>query len=160
MVANQNQTTFLVARNVNNSHKLSWCIRVWEQTSSPDVDALEWILFTTVPITTETSALTQVDWYSVRWVIEEYHKCLKTGCAVEQRQLTTAVPQLMLKVLVTKLRLPNTKLTYCEFWRALARLGGFIGRKSDGNPGWQTLWRGWSRLQDFCWGASVANGGI
>jgi hypothetical protein len=29
---------------------------------------------------------------------------------------------------------------------AVARLGGFIGRKSDGMPGWQTIWRGWQRL--------------
>ena len=29
-----------------------------------------------------------------------------------------------------------------------AMLGGFIGRKSDGEPGWQTLWRGWIRLLD------------
>jgi hypothetical protein len=33
--------------------------------------------------------------------------------------------------------------------RAIAKLGGFIGRKSDGNPGVKTLWRGWQRLQDI-----------
>ena len=27
------------------------------------------------------------EWYACRWLIEEYHKCLKTGCRVEQRQL-------------------------------------------------------------------------
>ncbi|MBP5976460.1 hypothetical protein HW132_27965 [Brasilonema sp. CT11] len=41
--------------------------------------------------------------------------------------------------------------------RAIARLGGFIGRKSDGPPGWQTLWRGWNRLQDICWGANFVS---
>lgn len=30
--------------------------------------------------------------------------------------------------------------------RALASVGGFIGRKSDGEPGWRTLWRGWEEL--------------
>lgn len=30
--------------------------------------------------------------------------------------------------------------------RAMASLGGFIGRKSDGEPGWRTLWRGWEKL--------------
>lgn len=29
--------------------------------------------------------------YAHRWVIEEYHKCLKSGCAVQARQLTTSV---------------------------------------------------------------------
>lgn len=31
----------------------------------------------------------------------------------------------------------------------IAKLGGFIGRKSDGEPGVKTLWRGWQRLQDI-----------
>lgn len=35
-------------------------------------------------------------------------------------------------------------LTPKLFWRTIARRGGFIGRKSDGHPGWQTIWRGWS----------------
>jgi hypothetical protein len=29
---------------------------------------------------------------------------------------------------------------------ATARLGGFLARKQDGWPGWQTIWRGWQRL--------------
>jgi hypothetical protein len=31
----------------------------------------------------------------------------------------------------------------------IARLGGFLGRKSDGEPGVQVIWRGWRRLQDI-----------
>lgn len=31
----------------------------------------------------------------------------------------------------------------------IAKLGGFVGRKSDGQPGLKVLWRGWSRLQDL-----------
>jgi len=166
-----------------------WCIRVWQATQHPE--ALEWILFTTVVVNDATDALRQVEWYATRWTIEEYHKCLKTGCAVEQRQLKTAdrlerllgflarvavrllqlrplartypaslaqdyVPTVMLNILVARLQLPHTPRTLTEFWHALARLGGFIGRKGDGSPGWQTLWRGWSRLQDFCWAASLA----
>jgi hypothetical protein len=30
--------------------------------------------------------------------------------------------------------------------RAVAQMGGFMGRKSDGNPGWITLWRGMKEL--------------
>lgn len=37
-------------------------------------------------------------------------------------------------------------LTVREFTLALARLGGHLGRKCDGMPGWLTLWRGWERL--------------
>lgn len=32
----------------------------------------------------------QLDWYTCRWLIEQYHKCLKTGCAIEKRQLESA----------------------------------------------------------------------
>lgn len=39
--------------------------------------------------------------------------------------------------------------TLREAVRSIAKLGGFIGRKSDGEPGVKTLWRGWQRLQDI-----------
>ena len=35
---------------------------------------------------------------------------------------------------------------------ATARLGGFLARKNDGLPGWQTIWRGWQRLLWMCEG--------
>ncbi len=31
----------------------------------------------------------------------------------------------------------------------IAKLGGFLARKSDGNPGIKTMWRGWMRLTDI-----------
>lgn len=37
--------------------------------------------------------------------------------------------------------------TMREFLMALARLGGHQNRKGDGDPGWQTLWKGWRKLQ-------------
>jgi hypothetical protein len=42
---------------------------------------------------------------------------------------------------------PERALTLKEFYEALAALGGHQGRKSDGPAGWQTLWRGWQKLQ-------------
>ena len=38
-------------------------------------------------------------------------------------------------------------ITQATIW--LARLGGFLARKGDGDPGPTYLWRGWSRLQDM-----------
>ena len=35
---------------------------------------------------------------------------------------------------------------------AVARLGGFLARKGDGQPGWQTIWRGWHQLMWMCQG--------
>jgi hypothetical protein len=39
--------------------------------------------------------------------------------------------------------------TLAEAVRAIAKLGGFLGRKRDGQPGVKVLWRGWLRLQDI-----------
>ena len=39
--------------------------------------------------------------------------------------------------------------TALEFYREIAKLGGFLGPKSDGEPGWQTLWRGFEKLHLF-----------
>ena len=46
-------------------------------------------------------------------------------------------------------RLPDTVPTVRQAVRSIAQLGGFLGRKSDGEPGVTTLWRGWRRLQDM-----------
>ena len=43
-------------------------------------------------------------------------------------------------------------LTVRAFVRGVAKLGGFLGRKGDGEPGVQTLWRGYQRLQDLLLG--------
>jgi hypothetical protein len=45
-------------------------------------------------------------------------------------------------------RLLDTVPTVHQAVRWIAQLGGFLGRKSDGEPGVTTLWRGWQRLQD------------
>ena len=42
---------------------------------------------------------------------------------------------------------------------ATARLGGFLARKHDGMPGWQTIWRGWQRLMWMCEGLEILSGG-
>jgi hypothetical protein len=42
--------------------------------------------------------------------------------------------------------------TIRDFVRGVAMLGGFLGRKGDGEPGVQTLWRGYQRLQDMLLG--------
>jgi len=44
------------------------------------------------------------------------------------------------------------RLSVRDFVRGVASLGGFLGRKSDGEPGVKTLWRGYQRLQDLLLG--------
>jgi hypothetical protein len=46
----------------------------------------------------------------------------------------------------------NGTFTVRDFVRGVASLGGFLGRKGDGNPGVKALWRGYQRLQDLLLG--------
>jgi hypothetical protein len=45
--------------------------------------------------------------------------------------------------------LPQSPPSLREVVRWIGQLGGFIGRKGDGEPGVKVLWRGWSRLLDI-----------
>ena len=40
--------------------------------------------------------------------------------------------------------------------RSGPRLGGFLARKSDGDPGWQTIWKGWFVLMILVEGYELA----
>ena len=51
---------------------------------------VEWLLLTSLPVESQQEALFILDIYQQRWLIEEYHKCLKTGCLLEQRQVNEA----------------------------------------------------------------------
>ncbi len=155
-------------------------IRCWN-----DEEGIEWILYSSIPINNIEEACEKIDWYVCRWIIEEYHKCIKTGCRIEKRQFENgkALENLIgiLSIIgLLMLRLRNIARNYSErlasevvdndalrivekrfnlgsnitiglFWKSVARLGGFLGRKNDGEPGWQTLWEGWLRLLDMLW---------
>lgn len=55
---------------------------------APDgCEPVDWTLFTTEPIQSDDEISRIVDFYRARWVIEEFFKALKTGCAFEKRQL-------------------------------------------------------------------------
>ena len=63
-----------------------WVLRVWEEQAPDGEEPLEWILLTSVPTTTLEQAWERVDWYGYRWLVEDYHQCLKSGCRIEHRQ--------------------------------------------------------------------------
>src|SRR3989454_6641258 len=66
-----------------------WVIRAWEEQAPEGEEPLEWILLTSVPTTTLEQAWERVEWYRHRWLVEDYHQCLKSGCRIEERQLQT-----------------------------------------------------------------------
>ncbi len=155
---------------------------------------IEWILLTSLVVENFEDAWVVIGYYEKRWLIEEWHKALKTGCRVTERQLKTkqrleAMVGLLSVVSVRLLQLksaarvapdrPARRLvpprwirllqaarksfkqikfpTVGEFYRELAKLGGFIGRKSDGEPGWITIWRGWQKLHLMVRGTELAD---
>lgn len=65
-------------------------VRVVEENTPEGCVPVEWQLATTEPIATVQQVLAVVDHYRARWMIEEYFKALKTGCAFEKRQLESA----------------------------------------------------------------------
>jgi hypothetical protein len=67
----------------------AWAVRVWEETAPAGVEPLEWLLVCLDPVTSVASAWQKRDWYSCRWIEEEYHKAQKTGCRVEDLQFRT-----------------------------------------------------------------------
>jgi len=165
-----------------------------EVNAAPGDDPIHWVLLTSWPCRTEQEAMRVVKAYARRWLIEEYHKALKTGTRIEDSQLQTAqrIEALLAILAVVAVRLLNRKLLATthphealdreelgeeallileatfgrpqEGWtnrnvlRSIARLGGFIGRKSDGEPGWITIWRGWQHLMPMVQGFNLARG--
>jgi hypothetical protein len=66
-----------------------WVVRVWEIDPPPGQERLEWMLLTNEPVRSFEDAYRVVGWYECRWIIEEYHKGMKTGCRVESPQFTS-----------------------------------------------------------------------
>lgn len=64
-----------------------WAVRVWEPDPPSGSEPLEWLLATTVAVESVDDAWERVDWYTTRWLIEELHQGLKTGCGAETTQL-------------------------------------------------------------------------
>lgn len=62
-------------------------VRVRELLENGDPSAIEWILWTTLPVDTAEQVLAVVDAYRGRWRIEELFKSVKTGCQFERLQL-------------------------------------------------------------------------
>jgi hypothetical protein len=146
------------------------------------VEALEWVLLTSLPVQDEAQAWQVIRRYQARWSIEDFHRGLKSGCRLEWARLQEAcslenllaicspiavhlltlrelarlhpdapasdwVSPAEVQVVAAQAHQPVETLTIRQYVRQVARLGGFLGRKSDGEPGWQTLWQGWMRVQ-------------
>jgi hypothetical protein len=154
------------------------------------VAPIEWVLLTDRSCEREEDCRRVVRAYAKRWLIEEYHKVLKTGLKVEESQLETAhgleclvgilaivairllrmkllgrvdagpvaleLHPHLLSILTKKQGVPREGWTCERVLVGIARLGGFLARKGDGDPGWLTIWRGWRRLSALLEGYTLA----
>ena len=148
-------------------------------------EKIEWMLLTTAPVTIFDDAAKRVEWYSGRWGIEVYHRTLKSGCRIQDRQLETAdrleaclgvdmvvawriyyltmlgreTPDMPCAVFLKDVEwkalccyanktpvVPDKPPSIRQAIFMIAAMGGHLGRKKDGFPGTQTLWRGLERL--------------
>ena len=155
---------------------------------------IDWKLITDLPVQSREEAIEKLQWYAMRWKIEEFHKILKSGCKAEEARLRTAErlvrliavfcilgwrvfwmtmanrsmpdakPALALTEIETKIldRLiddkhskPPGENTLSYYLTKIARLGGYLARRSDPPPGNMVIWRGISRLTDIKAGATM-----
>ena len=65
-------------------------VRVFEAAPPTGEPPVEWRLWTTEAVDSTEQVLAVVDAYRCRWRIEEYFKALKSGCAIEKRQLESS----------------------------------------------------------------------
>ena len=165
-----------------------YAVQVKEVEPPREEPALEWMLLTNLAVHTFAEALQRVEWYRSRWLVEEFHKILKSGCRVEGCRLQTAqrlrryvtlcsviawrlywlthVNRTAPTAPATTILAPeevaalqalssgalppaHSPLTTREAVRLIAKLGGFLGPRHDGEPGITVLWRGWQRLSDL-----------
>lgn len=166
-----------------------WAVYAVEAGTEPSAkEKLEWMLLTSLEVKSVEDAFRVLDYYKQRWGIERFHKVLKSGCRIEDRQLGEArsleaclaidamvawriyfachlareVPEApctiffeedewkALTAFNKRQRAPAGRApTLKEMVQLVAGLGGWLGRKGDGPPGTQTLWRGFQRLDDI-----------
>jgi hypothetical protein len=67
-----------------------WLVFAEEENPPEGIDPLMWVLLTTAPTDSFEDACERISWYAKRWTIEVFHKVLKSGCHIENRQLGSA----------------------------------------------------------------------
>ena len=63
-----------------------WMVHAREERPPAKTEPLEWFVLTTMPVTSADDATRILQWYALRWRIEDYFRILKSGCKVEELQ--------------------------------------------------------------------------
>ncbi len=90
MAVSYEQVSLQISRSKKVAPTRVWLLRVWEIDPPQGQERLEWFLLTNHEVKTFDDAYEVVGWYEKRWIVEEYHKCLKTGMNIENYQFTSS----------------------------------------------------------------------
>ena len=81
----------------------AFAVYVREPNPPSSAEPLDWMLLTTVPVTSPDQAVERIEWYKLRWRIEIFHRILKSGCCVEHARFEKnhrRIPYLTLKSII------------------------------------------------------------
>ena len=88
-------------------------VHVYEVRTPKGQQPIDWLLLTTLPVDTSDEIEFVIDCYRRRWLIEEYFKAIKTGCAFEKRQLESKHALLNALALFVPIAWRLLNLRYC-----------------------------------------------
>lgn len=165
-----------------------WAVHAREVGASVS-EPIHWMILTTLAVDSFEKATERLRCYALRWGIEVFHRVLKSGCRIEDRQLGTAAtiqaclaidmvvawrihwltmqgretPEMSCDVILKEEewqvlcvhrtgRVPSEPPPLREAIRMIAALGGFLGRKGDGEPGTTAMWLGLQKLENMAIG--------
>lgn len=77
-------------REIGAQHIAEWVVEAREVDAPAGVEPLRWVLHTSESVNSFEDAQRILEYYEMRWLIEEFHKCVKTGCRLESRLHMTA----------------------------------------------------------------------
>jgi hypothetical protein len=88
MIPPQRKTPYL--RQIAPPPIAEWVVEAREVGAPAGTKPLRWVLHTSECVNDFDDAWRILEYYEARWLIEEFHKCLKTGCRLESRLYLTA----------------------------------------------------------------------
>jgi len=144
-----------------------WAVHARERRAPTGVAPVKWMLLTTIAVSDFDQACEKLDWYVQRWMIEVFHRTIKSGCRIEHRQLGNVhrlenclaiammvaarimhltwlgrtCPDVPYTIDISRKPTPQQTVPVIrEVIGWIAKLGGHLGRKSDRPPGTPTMW--------------------
>ncbi len=87
-----------------------------EEQAPPGIEPIHWVLLSSWPVETLAQVIRVVKTYGKRWLVEEFHKALKSGAHVEEIQLATLdrIEPLVALLSIVAIRLLSAKVMSSE----------------------------------------------